>query len=93
MTEFYQTPLDVLYFTLTVVSGLLGLFLILAVYHLVRILKNVRTVTEKTKDTMDLINHYLWQPLKIMMKLMEYGKEYAAEAMKKKEKKAEKRKK
>jgi ABC-type multidrug transport system fused ATPase/permease subunit len=87
MLELYQTPLDILYFVLTIVVALLGLFLILALFHLIRILSNIRTVSEKAKDTVDLVNHYLWQPIKILMTIIERGKEYAADHAKKSSKK------
>ena len=77
MFEFYSTPQDVLYFVLTLVIGLVGLFLVIALYHLIRILSNVNSVTTKAKDTIDLINHYLWQPIKIAMMIIEKSKEVA----------------
>ena len=78
MLELYQTPVDILYFVLTICVGLLTLFLLMALYHFIRILSNTRRITDKARDTMDLINHYLWQPIKIMMMIYEKGKEYAA---------------
>ncbi len=78
MLELYQTPVDILYFVLTISIGLLALFLLLAIYHLIRIFADIRRITDKAKDTMDLVNHYLWQPIKIMMMIYEKGKEYAA---------------
>ena len=76
MFELYSTPLDILYLVLSVVIGLVGILLAIAIYHIVHILSNVRSVSSKAQDTMDLINHYLWQPIKIMMMLMEKGKEF-----------------
>lgn len=75
MLELYSTPLDVLYLVLTIVVGALGFFLVIALYHLIRILSNVNKVTAKAKDTIDLINHYLWQPIKFAMTIIEKGKE------------------
>ena len=83
MLELYHTPVDILYFMLTVCVGLLTLFLLMALFHLIRILSDVHEVTDKAKDTMDLVNHYLWQPIKIMMMIIEKGKEYAAKKRKK----------
>jgi len=74
MLEFYSTPLDILYLVLTIVIGGLGIFLILALYHFIRILSNVNKVTSKAKDTMDLVNHYLWQPIKIALMIIEKSK-------------------
>ncbi|MFH1012730.1 MAG: hypothetical protein V1760_03205 [Candidatus Peregrinibacteria bacterium] len=87
MLELYQTPQDILYFVLTICVALLTFFLLLALFHLIRILSNTRKVTEKAKDTIDLLNHYLWQPIKIMMMIVEKGKEYAAGHAKKADKK------
>ncbi|MBN2095920.1 hypothetical protein JW752_00780 [Candidatus Peregrinibacteria bacterium] len=84
MLEMYKTPLDILYLVLSVGGGLLLLVLIIAVLHLIGILSNVRKVTRKAKDTVDLINHYLWQPIKVMMRIMERSKEYAAKQARKK---------
>lgn len=74
MLELYSTPLDILYLVLTIVIGLLGVFLVLALFHLVKILSNVNKVSSKAKDTMDLVNHYLWQPIKIAMMIIEKAK-------------------
>ena len=84
MFEMYQTPLDILYLVLSIGGGLLLLFLVIAVYHLVKILRNINKVTSKAKDTVDLINHYLWQPIKIAMMIIEKGKKVAAKKSKKK---------
>lgn len=74
MVELYSTSLDVLYLVITVVVGVLGLFLIIAVYHLIRTLSNFNKVSAKAKDTIDLINHILWQPIKIAMMIIEKTK-------------------
>ena len=87
MLELYQTPLDFLYLVLSVSIGLFTLFLIIALFHLIGILSNVKKVSARAKDTVDLINHYLWQPIKIAMMLFEKGKEAASEHSKKSKKK------
>jgi len=79
----YKTPLDILYLVLSVGGGLLLLVLIIAIFHLIGILSNVKKVTRKAKDTVDLVNHYLWQPIKIMMMVMEKAKGVAAKQAKK----------
>ncbi len=84
MIEMYKTPLDILYLVLSVGGGLLLLVLVIAVFHLIGILSNVKKVTRKAKDTVDLVNHYLWQPIKMMMTIMEKGKSYAAKQARKK---------
>ena len=90
MLELYKTPLDILYLILSIGGGILLLVLILAVFHLVGILSNVKKVTSKAKDTVDLVNHYLWQPIKIMLMVIEKSKHYAAAQAKKTTKKAKK---
>ena len=80
----YKTPLDILYLVLSIGGGLLLLVLVIAIFHLIGILSNVKKVTRKAKDTVDLVNHYLWQPIKIMMTIMEKGKQYAAKQARKK---------
>lgn len=82
----YKTPLDILYLVLSIGGGLLLLILVVAVFHLVGILNNVKKVTRKAKDTVDLVNHYLWQPIKMMMTIVEKGKQYAAKQARKKSK-------
>lgn len=74
MLELYNTPLEILYLVLTIAIGLLAIFLVIALYHAIKILSNVNKVTSKAKDTMDLINHYLWQPIKIAMTIIEKSK-------------------
>ena len=84
MLELYKTPLDILYFVSTISIGLVALFLVIALFNLVIILRNFRKVSEKAKDTVDLVNHYLWQPIKIMLMLIEKLKDvqFAAKAAK-----------
>ncbi len=77
MFSMYDTPLNILYLVLTVGFGLLVIFLLFALWHLIRILRDVNKISEKTKDTVTLINHYLWQPLKIMMMVMDKAKDIA----------------
>lgn len=90
MLELYKTPVDILYLILSIGGGILLLLLILAVFHLVMILSNVRKISSKAQDTMDLVNHYMWQPIKIMMMVMEKAKEVAARQAKKTAKAAKK---
>ena len=92
MLEFfalYKTPIDILYLILSISVGLLTLFLVVAIYRLIRMLGNINSVTDKVKDTVDLVNHYMWQPIKIMMMLIEKGKEFAAAGKHKRKEKAE----
>ena len=87
MLEMYSTPLNILYLVLSIGGGLLLLFLVIALYHLIKILKDVSKVTDKAKDTIALINHYLWQPIKIMLMIMEKSKEFTEKQAKKASKK------
>lgn len=73
----YDTPLEVLYLVLSIGVILLVAFLILALFHLIGILRNVKKVTVKARDTVDLVNHYLWQPIKIMLMVIEKVKKAA----------------
>jgi hypothetical protein len=75
MFAIYHTPLDYLYFVSSLSIGLVALFLVIALYNLICILRNARKVSEKAKDTIDLLNHYLWQPIKIMLMLVEKMKD------------------
>ena len=76
MFSMYDTPLEILYLVLTVGFGLLVIFLICALWHLIRILRDVNKISEKAKDTLTLINHYIWQPIKIMMMIMDKAKDF-----------------
>ncbi len=89
MLEMYKTPLDILYLVLSIGGGLLLLALIIATFHLIGILSNVKKVTRKAKDTVDLVNHYLWQPIKMMMRIMEKSKRYAEKKARKKKQRSE----
>jgi len=80
----YDTPVEILYLILSIGGGILLLVLIIAVAHLIGILNNIKKVTAKAKDTVDLLNHYLWQPIKIMMMILEKGKEFTKKKSKKK---------
>jgi hypothetical protein len=59
---------------LSVSVGLLVLFLLVMLWHVIHLLSDVRQVTSKARDTIDLVNHYLWQPLKVLMMIMEKAK-------------------
>jgi len=83
MLDLYQTPLDYLYLVLTVSIGLFTFLLLIALFHAIGILNNIKKVSARAKDTIDLVNHYLWQPIKIAMMIFEKGKEVAAEHVKK----------
>ncbi len=74
----YDTPLEILYLILSIGIGLLVLFLIIALFQLIGILSNIKKVTSKAKDTVDLINHYMWQPIKIMMMVIDKIKDAAS---------------
>lgn len=76
MSAVYTSSTDILYLVLTIVIALLGVMLAIAIYHIIRILKDVNKVTAKAKDTVDLLNHYLWQPIKIFMMVLEKMKFY-----------------
>ena len=89
----YNSPLEVLYLVLSIGIVLLVIFLVLALYHLIAILSNVKKVTAKAKDTVELVNHYLWQPIKIAMMIIEKGKHYASQQCEKAEKASKKKKK
>jgi len=82
MLAMYNSPLNILYLVLSIGFGLLVIFLIVAIYNIICILRDVRKVTERAKDTVDLVNHYLWQPIKIMMMILEKGKDIAARTRK-----------
>lgn len=73
----YNTPLEILYLILSIGIGLLALFLVIALFHLIGILRNIKKVTSKARDTVELVNHYLWQPIKIMLMIIEKAKHMA----------------
>jgi len=87
MLELYSTSLDILYLVLSIGLGLLLLFLVIAIFHLISILRNIKKVTARAKDTVDLVNHYLWQPIKIAMMVIEKGKAAASRQASKSKKK------
>jgi hypothetical protein len=76
MLEMYNTPLNIMYLVLSVGFGLLVIFLIVTLVYLIKILRDVNKITEKTKDTLTLVNHYLWQPIKILMMILDKTKEF-----------------
>lgn len=83
MFAMYNTPSAILYLILSIGIALLIIFLLIALFNLIGILMDVKKVTNKAKDTVDLVNHYLWQPIKIMLMILEKGKEFSAHAKKK----------
>lgn len=79
----YDSPLEVLYLVLTIGIALLVVFLSIILLHVIGILSNLKKVSAKTKDTVDLINHYLWQPIKIMLSILEKTKDVAKKTVQK----------
>lgn len=92
MWDFYSTPVDVLYLILSICIVLLTLFIVIAIWRIIRILRDINTLTDRAKDTVDLVNHYLWQPIKILTQLIEKSKNKANETIKNAAKKVRKRK-
>ena len=90
MLELYQTPLDILYFVLTIVIALVGFFLVILLFHAIGLLRNLKVISEKVKDTTDLINHYLWMPIKVLLAIVEKGKDVAEKHSRSKSKKKKK---
>lgn len=90
MDAFYQTPLDLLYLVLTISIGILFALTSLVLYHFIRILKNINRVTNLTENTVELINHYLWQPIKFLQSILEKTKAHTEKAASKAAKKASK---
>jgi len=84
MLELYQTPLDILYLVLSISIAIFALFLTIALFHAIGILSNVKKVSRKAKDTVDLVNHYLWQPIKIGMMMFDKGTDAVKKAKKRK---------
>ncbi|MFH0837715.1 MAG: hypothetical protein V1880_00405 [Patescibacteria group bacterium] len=91
MLELYSTPLDILYLVLTIAIAFVAGFLVIALYHAIKILANINKVSAKAKDTIDLINHYLWQPIRIAMMIIEKSKQAATHRSKKSKKSGEKK--
>lgn len=79
----YDTPLEVLYLVLSIGAALLVIFLLITLFHIIGILSNVKRVSQKAHDTVDLINHYLWQPIKIMLMVIEKMKDVSHTSKKK----------
>lgn len=92
MDAFYQTPVDILYLVLTVSIAVLFALTSLVLWHFIRILKNINRVTNLTENTVELINHYLWQPIKFIQTVVEKTKTHAEKAASKAAKKASKKK-
>jgi len=80
--DFYSTPVDVLYLILSLCVVFLTLFIVLALWRLIRIMRDVNSITARAKDTVDLVNHYLWQPIKIITQWIEKTKEKTEEVIK-----------
>lgn len=53
--------------------GFLGIAiaLVMVLIRVYKLLGNVNTITEKTTEVVELVNHYLWQPARIGSQIME----------------------
>ena len=85
MPAIYQTPVDFLYFALTICISVITLFLVISLLYWIGVLKNIKVITAKAKDSVELINHYLWQPIKIVSMIIERTKAFAGHKKDKKE--------
>lgn len=83
MEAIYQNSSDILNLILTIGWGVTFFLLVVVLIYIINILSNFKKITNKAKDTVDLVNHYLWQPIKIMMSIIEKSKEYTNNKSKK----------
>lgn len=66
-----MTPLNILYIVLSVCIGLLTIFLCVAIFYLINILRDVEKVVYKVEETTDRVNRFVAQPIKIAAKIAE----------------------
>ena len=67
---------DLLNMVLTIGFGLIAVVLVMVLVRVYRILGKVHNITDSVEEIVEVVNHYLWQPARIMMKIMEKIKKF-----------------
>lgn len=65
------TSLDVLYIALAVGFIILVIFLSISLFYLIFILRDISKITDKAKDTTDVLSEYVLSPVKFFYGLYE----------------------
>ncbi|MBI5414158.1 hypothetical protein HZA38_01440 [Candidatus Peregrinibacteria bacterium] len=71
-----DTTSDLLNMTLTSATILLTLALLLVLARVYKVLGKVNAITEEISEIVEVVNHYLWQPARIMMTIFEKLKKW-----------------
>ena len=80
-----ETTGDILNMVLAIFGGIALFFLSLLLYHLVQLMKDVRKITEKTGETVEMVNDLLLFPLKTIGDISEKIHSVSQNKKKKKE--------
>jgi len=68
---FELSPLNILFIILSISVFLITIFLCMALYHVIQILREAEEVIDKANNTVDQINTYIAKPIKIAMEVSE----------------------
>jgi len=68
----FETNLDLLYFSLTILTGCVTILLSLLLIKVISIVSNIQKITESVKETAQLVNEYAWKPIEILMQVKDY---------------------
>jgi len=70
----FLTPLNILFIILSIAVFLVSIFICMALYHAIQIMRDVEKVTEKAKETVDQVSEYIAQPISFALELMSHAK-------------------
>jgi len=68
---FSFTPLDILFIVLAIAVFLVTIFLCMALYHSIQIMRGVEHVVDKAQETVDQVNEYISKPIMVMLEVVE----------------------
>lgn len=68
---FSFTPLDILFIVLAIAVFLVTIFLCMALYHSIQIMRGVEHVVDKAQETVDQVNEYISKPISVMLEVIE----------------------
>jgi len=69
--EPFLTPLNILFIVLSIAVFLVTIFICMALYHAIQIMRDVQKVTDKAKETVEQVNEYIAKPISVILEVVD----------------------